>query len=261
MAWLAVLVLSAALADLLPLAAPDAQNVSGMLQPPGSADHPLGTDGLGRDLLSRIVYGSRISLMVALVAVAIGSVVGGLLGLCVGYLRGRLDSMVMGGVDVVLAFPGLVLLLTITAWVGSSLTSIGVSIGLLAIPIYTRVARAATMSVASREFVLAAEAMGAKRSRVLFRELLPNVLLPVSSYALISVGVVIVLEGALSFLGLGIDSPTATWGGIMNEGRRHLTVAPHVSGMPSVMMFLTVVSLNLVGDRVRARFDVRGGNL
>jgi peptide/nickel transport system permease protein len=260
--WIFVVIAGAVLAAFLPLPAPNATNVSAMLQPPfESMDHPLGTDGLGRDLLSRVVFGARVSLIVAFVAVAIGSTVGGVVGLLVGYFRGKADTLVMGFVDVMLAFPGLVLLLTVIAFVGRTLTTISVTIGLLSIPIYTRVSRANTMAVASREFVLAAKAMGARTSRVLFREIAPNVALPLSAYALVTVGVIIVLEGALSFLGLSIDQPTPTWGGIINEGRRHLAVAPHISGVPSVVMFLTVISLNLVGDKLRTRFDVKGTNL
>ena len=260
--WMLLVVAGALLADLLPLAPPAETSPLTMLQPPFVAgDHLLGSDGLGRDLLSRVIYGARVSLIVALVAVAIGATLGGVIGLLVGYFRGKADTLVMGFVDVMLAFPGLVLLLTVIAFVGRSLTSISVTIGLLSIPIYTRVARANTMAVASREFVTAAKAMGAKTSRVLFREIAPNVVLPLSAYALVTVGVVIVLEGALSFLGLSINQPTPTWGGIINEGRRHLAAAPHVSGVPSVVMFLTVISLNLVGDKLRSRFDVKGGNL
>lgn len=261
-AWLGLIVFGAIFADVLPLAPPNETNVPMNLTPPlQEPAHLLGTDGLGRDLLSRVVYGARVSLIVAFVAVAIGGSVGGVIGLLVGYFRGRADTAVMGFVDVMLAFPGLVLLLTVIAFVGRSLTSISMTIGLLSIPIYTRVSRANTMAVASREFVMAAKAMGARTSRILFREVAPNVILPLSAYALLAVGAIIVLEGALSFLGLSIDQPTATWGGIMNEGRRHLTVAPFVSGVPSVVMFLTVISLNLVGDRFRAIFDVKGTNL
>jgi peptide/nickel transport system permease protein len=260
--WLALILLGAIFAAFLPMPAPNATNVANNLQPPfESIEHLLGTDGLGRDLLSRVLFGARVSLIVAFVAVAIGSTVGGVIGLLVGYFRGKADTLVMGFVDVMLAFPGLVLLLTVIAFVGRSLTTISVTIGLLSIPIYTRVSRANTMAVASREFVLAAKAMGAKTSRILFREVAPNVILPLSAYALVTVGVIIVLEGALSFLGLSIDQPTPTWGGIINEGRRHLAVAPHISGVPSVVMFLTVISLNLVGDKLRTRFDVKGTNL
>jgi peptide/nickel transport system permease protein len=260
--WLMLVVAGALLADVLPLHPPAQTDVLNNLRPPfESLSNPLGTDGLGRDLLSRIVYGSRVSLIVAFVAVGIGSILGGTIGLMVGYFRGKADTLVMGFVDVMLAFPGLVLLLTVIAFVGRSLTTISLTIGLLSIPIYTRVSRANTMAVASREFVTASKAMGAKTSRVLFREIAPNVILPLSAYALVTVGVVIVLEGALSFLGLSIDQPTPTWGGIINEGRRHLAVAPHISGAPSVVMFLTVISLNLVGDKLRQRFDVKGTNL
>jgi peptide/nickel transport system permease protein len=260
--WVGLVILGALVADFIPMPFPNETNVMESQLPPfQSLEHPLGTDGLGRDLLSRVIYGSRVSLIVAFVAVAIGSTLGGTIGLLVGYFRGRSDTLVMGFVDVMLAFPGLVLLLTVIAFVGRSLTTISLTIGLLSIPIYTRVSRANTMGVASREFVTAAKAMGAKTSRVLFREIAPNVILPLSAYALVTVGVIIVLEGALSFLGLSIDQPTPTWGGIINEGRRHLAAAPHISGVPSVVMFLTVISLNLVGDKLRQRFDVKGTNL
>jgi peptide/nickel transport system permease protein len=260
--WLGLVLFGAIFASFLPIPAPNATNVAQNLQPPfEGVEHLLGTDGLGRDLLSRVAFGARVSLIVAFVAVGIGSTVGGVIGLLVGYFRGKSDTLVMGFVDVMLAFPGLVLLLTVIAFVGRSLTTISVTIGLLSIPIYTRVSRANTMAIASREFVLAAKAMGARTSRILFREVAPNVILPLSAYALVTVGVIIVLEGALSFLGLSIDQPTPTWGGIINEGRRHLAVAPHISGVPSVVMFLTVISLNLVGDKLRQRFDVKGTNL
>ncbi len=260
--WLVLVVAGAVLAGILPLHPPAGTDVLNNLRPPlESMSNPLGTDGLGRDLLSRVVYGSRVSLIVAFVAVAIGSTIGGTIGLLVGYFRGKADTLVMGFVDVMLAFPGLVLLLTVIAFVGRSLTTISLTIGLLSIPIYTRVSRANTMAVASREFVTASKAMGARTSRVLFREIAPNVILPLSAYALVTVGVIIVLEGALSFLGLSIDQPTPTWGGIINEGRRHLAAAPHVSAVPSMVMFLTVISLNLVGDKLRQRFDVKGTNL
>ena len=260
--WVGLVIAGALLADFLPLPPPAQTDIANNLLPPlQSLEHPLGTDGLGRDLLSRAIFGSRVSLIVAFVAVAIGSTLGGTIGLLVGYFRGKSDTLVMGFVDVMLAFPGLVLLLTVIAFVGRSLTTISLTIGLLSIPIYTRVSRANTMGVASREFVMAAKAMGAKTSRVLFREIAPNVILPLSAYALVTVGVIIVLEGALSFLGLSIDQPTPTWGGIINEGRRHLAVAPHVSAVPSIVMFLTVISLNLVGDKLRQRFDVKGTNL
>jgi peptide/nickel transport system permease protein len=260
-AWLGLVVVTAVLADFLPVPDPRTTDIPNMLAPPLEGHGLLGTDGLGRDLLSRTIYGSRVSLLVALGAVSIGMLGGGLIGLLVGYFRGKLDTVVMGGVDVILAFPGLVLLLTVITWVGRSLNVIAIAIGLLAIPIYTRVSRANTLAVASREFVTAAKAMGATTGRVLGRELLPNVVPPLLAYALISIGIVIVLEGSLSFLGLSVEQPTPSWGGIINEGRRHLARAPHVSGVPSVVMFLTVLSLNIVGDKLRARFDVRGGNL
>lgn len=260
--WITLVVAGAVLADFLPLHPPNATNIPTMLQTPlETLQHPLGTDGLGRDLLSRVIFGSRVSLIVAAVAVVIGFSVGGLIGLLVGYFRGKGDTIIMGLVDVALAFPALVLLLTVIAVVGRSLTTIAATVGILAIPIYTRVARANTMAVASREFVTAAKAMGAKTTRVLFREVAPNVALPLSAYALVTVGVIIVVEGALAFLGLSVEMPTPTWGAIINEGRRHLASAPHVSAVPSVVMFLTVISVNLVGDRLRQRFDVKGTNL
>jgi peptide/nickel transport system permease protein len=164
-------------------------------------------------------------------------------------------------VNVILAFPGLVLLLVLLAYVGQSLTVISLVVGFLSIPVYTRVARANTLAVAQREFVLAAHTLGASRVRQLFREIAPNVVLPVAAFGLVAMGVVIVLEGSLAFLGLSVEAPTATWGGMIAEGKRHLSEAPHVALIPSATMFLTVLSLNFVGDSLRRRFDVRESNL
>lgn len=259
-AWLATVVVCAVFANVLPVADPIKPHVIDKLSMP-TWSHPLGTDGLGRDSLSRLVHGARVSLVVSLTAVSVGMIVGGTLGMMAGFFRGWFETVLMAVINVILAFPGLVLLLVLLAYVGQSLGVISLVIGFLSIPVYTRVARANTLAVAQREFVMAAHTMGASRRRLLFREIAPNVVLPVAAFGLVAMGVVIVLEGALAFLGLSVEAPTATWGGMIAEGKRHLSDAPQVALIPSAAMFLTVLSLNFVGDALRRRFDVREANL
>lgn len=258
--WLSIVVFCALFATVLPVADPIIPDVSSSLEG-FSPEHPLGADGLGRDQLSRLVHGARVSLTVSLTAVLIGTLVGGTLGTTVGFLRGRLETVVMAGVDVVLAFPGLVLLLVLLAYVGRSLTTISVVVGLLSIPIYTRVARANTLAIAQREFVHAAEVMGARKRRILFREIIPNAALPVAAFALVAMGIVIVLEGGLAFLGLSVEQPQPTWGGMISDAKRHMSDAPHTALVPSAAMFLTVLSLNFVGDTLRRGLEHREANL
>jgi peptide/nickel transport system permease protein len=172
-AWLAIVVLCALFATWLPVPDPNAPNVIDKLSMP-SWDHPLGTDGLGRETLSRLVHGARVSLVVSLTAVSVGMVVGGLLGMVAGFFRGWFEAALMAVVNVILAFPGLVLLLVLLAYVGQSLGVISLTIGFLSIPVYTRVARANTLAIAQREFVMAAHTMGASRARLLFREIAPT---------------------------------------------------------------------------------------
>jgi peptide/nickel transport system permease protein len=258
--WLALVLICAVFADLLPVKDPLVPDVLNKLAYPGP-DHWLGTDGLGRDTLSRLVHGARVSVTISVTAVAIGMVVGGFLGIIAGFFRGRTETILMTIINIILAFPALVLLLVLLAFVGRSLVVISLIVGFLSIPIYTRVARATTLAVAEREFVRASRTMGAKNSRVLAREILPNVVLPVAAFGLVAMGVVIVLEGTLAFLGLSVQQPAPTWGGMIFDGKRYLSEAPHVVLIPSIAMFLTVLSLNLVGDSLRTRFDVRGSNL
>lgn len=258
--WLAVVVVCAVFAGVLPVPDPIAPDVIHKLEGPSTA-HLLGTDGLGRDTLSRLVHGARISLVVSLSAVTIGMLVGGTLGMLAGFTRGWFESALMAVLNVILAFPGLVLLLVLLAYVGQSLSVISLVIGFLSIPVYARVARANTLAIAQREFVLAAHTMGASRTRQLVREIAPNVVLPVAAFGLVAMGVIIVLEGSLAFLGLSVEVPTPTWGGMIAEGKRHLDGAWWVALIPSTAMFLTVLSLNFVGDTLRRRFDVRDANL
>lgn len=255
-AWLGLVLFCAVFAGWLPVRDPLRPEFGRMLETP-SGEHLLGTDGVGRDIFARIVHGARVSVVVSLSAVTIGMLVGGTLGMTVGFFRGRFERVVMALVDVILAFPGLVLLLALVAFVGQNLTAIALVIGFLSIPVYTRVARANTLSVANREFILAARAMGATKRRLLISEVLPNVVLPVLAYGLVAMGVIIILEGSLAFLGLSVQPPTATWGGMIAEGKRHLRTGPHVAMIPAFVMFLTVLALNFAGDRLRSRFDVR----
>lgn len=259
-AWLVLIAICAIFANVLPVRDPLEPVIANRLNLPFS-ENWLGSDGLGRDMLARLVHGSRVSVVIALSAVSIGMLIGGTLGMVVGFFRGTLERVVMAGVDVILAFPGLLLLLALVFFVGQSLFTIAAVIGLLSIPAYTRIARANTLAVAQREFVLAARAMGARSSRILFREIMPNVILPVMAFGLVAMGVIIVIEGALAFLGLSVEPPQPTWGGMISEGKRHLSATVHVALVPSIVMFLTVLSLNFVGDQLRSRLDVREANL
>jgi peptide/nickel transport system permease protein len=256
LAWISLIVLAATLADVLPLPSPTDMDMLERRAPP-SAAHWLGTDRLGRDMLARLIHGARISLTVAILAPLIGLIIGGALGILAGYFRGPLETVVVGGVDVLLAFPPLVLALAITAYLGQTLANLTYVIGILSIPAFTRVARAATLSLAKREFILAARAMGATELRILVRELLPNVILPLMAFFLLAVAVTIVVEGALSFLGLGVPPPAPSWGGMIGEGRESLEVAPRIAFLPALFMFVTVLSFNVVGDTLRVLTDPR----
>lgn len=258
--WMILMFALAALAPLLPLPSPTDMD---MLErrAPISAEHWLGTDGLGRDELSRLIYGARISLVVGLCAPVIGLVFGGALGMLAGYFRGRFESGVVGTMDVLLAFPPLVLALAVTAYLGQSIFNLSCILGVLGIPAFMRVARAATLTLSRREFVIAAQALGATHTRILLRELLPNVILPLFAFFLLGVAVTIVVEGSLSFLGLGVPPPISSWGSMIGEGRESLDVAPRLAFLPAGAMFLTVLSFNLVGDALRALTDPRQGAL
>jgi peptide/nickel transport system permease protein len=228
---------------------------------PPSLAHWLGTDSLGRDELARLIHGARISLTVGLCGPMIGIVIGGGLGILAGYFRGRFESLVVGAMDVLLAFPPLVFALAVTAYLGQSLFYLTCILGVLGIPAFMRVARAATLSLAEREFVIAARALGASHARILLHELLPNVFLPLLAFFLLGVAVTIVVEGALSFLGLGVPPPVPSWGSMIGEGRESLEIAPRLAFMPALAMFLTVLSFNLIGDTLRALTDPRQGAL
>jgi peptide/nickel transport system permease protein len=260
MVWIILVFAAAAFVDLLPLPSPTDMD---MLErrAPASLAHWLGTDGLGRDELARLIHGARISLTVGLCAPVIGISIGGALGILAGYFRGRFETIVVGSMDVLLAFPPLILALAVTAYLGQSLVNLTCILGVLGIPAFMRVARAATLTLARREFVIAAQALGATHARILLRELLPNVLLPLLAFFLLGVAVIIVAEGALSFLGLGVPPPISSWGSMIGEGRESLEVAPRLAFLPAIAMFLTVLSFNLVGDTLRALTDPRQGAL
>lgn len=261
LAWLALVVVVALTASWLPLRDPDKQDLVNRLAPPLSDGHLLGTDGLGRDILARLAFGARVSLIISLSAVSIGMLLGGTIGLAVGYFRGWFEGVVSWVLNVILAFPGLVLLLGLVAFVGQSLMAITLVVGFLSVPIYARVARATTLAASQRDYVLAARALGASDRRIMFREILPNVVLPVAAFGLVALGVVIVLEGSLAFLGLSVQAPNPTWGSMIAEGRQHLSTTTHLAFIPSLVMFLTVLAVNFVGDVLRSRFDVRESRL
>jgi peptide/nickel transport system permease protein len=254
--WLAGLAIAAIAAGVLPLSDPVETDIGNRLIAP-SARFWLGTDQLGRDLLARVIYGARVSLTVAFGTVVIGAVFGMLLGLPAGYFRGRTEAALIGAADIGLAFPPIILILMVVAYAGASLINLIVVLGILSIPIYMRIARAVTLTFTQREFVLAARALGASHLRVMWRELLPNVALPITVVAMIGMSRVIVIEGILSFLGLSVAPPTPTWGNMIALGVSELAFHPHISFVPSAVMVITIFAFNSIGNALRHATDLR----
>lgn len=250
--WIAFVIALALAADLLPLQDPLRLNSGAGRQGP-TAEHWLGADQLGRDQLSRLVHGARVSLLVGFGATVISGVIGVTLGLVAGYYRRATETAVMGGIDLLLAFPALILAIALTSLLGASVRNVIIAIAILALPAFTRVARAQTLSFAQRDFVKAARSVGASNLRILVREIAPNILPTMVSYALVIAALAIVVEGALSFLGLSVSAEIPTWGGMIDAGRGDLDRAAHISLAPAAAMFLTVLAFNSVGDKLARR--------
>lgn len=240
-------------------ASPLKQNYSAIAAAP-SADYLLGTDHLGRDLLSRVIHGARVSFSVAFTSPFIGMSIGLILGMSAGYFGSWLDSAVGVLIDSILAFPNIVLAIAVLFFAGANLPNMIAVIAFYTIPNFTRIARANTLLYTEREFVIAARAQGASHLRILLRELLPNVFIPVAAFSLLIMSYTIVLEGTLSFLGVGLPPPTPTWGRMIAEGLDELAENPQIAFLPSAFMFLTILSLNMMGDRLRQLTDIKSGN-
>jgi peptide/nickel transport system permease protein len=258
--WLAVLTFCAVFAAWLPFVQ-EPNRITPQFRQPPSAEHWFGTDSIGRDLFARTVYGARVSLAIAGASIFFGLLFGGIFGLITGYFRGRLDSVMSVVIDIMLAFPALILLLVITSFLGRSALYVVLALTVLSIPPLTRIVRATTMVFSQREFVLAARSLGAKNGRVLVKEILPNVVPSMLSFALTGLAVLIIAEGALAFLGQSVPPPQPTWGLIINEGREFLEVAWWISLIPAAVLFLTVLSFNLIGDVLAKRFEIRESSL
>jgi peptide/nickel transport system permease protein len=259
-AWTTLVVLLAATANLLPLHNPIESDFTAISNWP-NVDTWFGTDQLGRDIFARAVFGARVSLIVGVLAPALGLCVGIFLGMAAGYFRSYVESLIVAAMDAILAFPGILVALAVTAYVGANTAILIFLLGFLTIPAFMRVARANTLVYAQREFVLAARAMGATHWRVLVLEILPNVIIPMLIYALLVVSRIIVVEGVLSFLGLSVPPPQPTWGNMIADGQPDLANLPYISFIPSALMFITVLSINLIGERLRGFTDFRGSAL
>jgi peptide/nickel transport system permease protein len=256
----AVVVLGALFAPVLAPDDPEQMNMPLRLDGP-SLRHPMGTDQFGRDLYTRILYGARISLSVALTAVALSVVIGVGVGLVSGYYGGLLDLLAQRLVDIFLAFPVLLLAIALVAALGPSPRNVVLALGLVGWTAYTRLVRVDVMALKNREFVQAARVSGASDARVILRHILPNVLSPVLVLATLGVGFAIVAESGLSFLGLGVQPPKPSWGWTVAFGTRFLRTAPHLSTFPGIAIMVTVLGFNLLGDGLRDVLDPRSRRL
>jgi peptide/nickel transport system permease protein len=254
--WVGLNIFGAIFANVLPLQNPLNESFNAINSGP-SLHHLFGTDDLGRDIFSRVVYGSRVSITVGIGAILIGYGIGAPLGMLAAYRRGRFDAILTSVMYLLLAFPAIIATIAVLSfWTPRSLFKIIVVIGVASIPLVYRVIRTATLNVATKDYVIAAKVQGATDRRILMKELLPNIFPIALSFFLIGVATIIVLEGALAFLGLSVNPPTPSWGNMINEARTVLSQNIWLALFPSLALCLFLIGLNFIGDRIRAHFDV-----
>jgi peptide/nickel transport system permease protein len=256
-AGLLAAVLAAVLAPWLPLLDPDAVDTVRRLQPPLTPGHPLGTDEFGRDLLARLVWGARVSLLAGVVTAAAAMVLGVVLGVLGGFYSGWVETVVMRLTDILMAFPYVLLAIALVAGLGPGLRNAMIAIAIVGFPFYTRLVRGVVLSLREREFVEAARALGAGDAVILGRHVLPHLVSPVIVAFSLDVGAKILVTAGLSFLGLGTQPPTADWGSMLATGRQFVILSPHVALLPGLAIFLIVLALNMVGDALRDALDPR----
>ena len=259
----AVVIIAAVAAPWLSPLDPNRQDLRARLQPP-SAGHPLGTDAFGRDQLSRLLHGAQVSLLVGTVAVGVAALLGGTVGLVAGYRGGGADAVLMRLIDVLMAFPTLLLAIAMLAMLGERLgplLNLSLAVGVSSTPHFARLMRAQVLYVREFTFVEAARALGGGEARVMVRHILRNSVSPLLVFGTLRIATVILTEASLSFLGLGVPAPTATWGGMIAEGTRYLQRAPWLAIAPGAAIMLTVLSFNLLGDGLRDALDPRLGSV
>jgi len=259
--WLSVIIFCASFASLLPFQDPLKTNLSNTFKPIFAIGHLLGTDPVGRDMLSRLIYGAQVSLIIAFTAPVLSLLFGVTLGICAGYFRGKVDATIGILVDSILAFPNIIAIIAILYFLGPTLLNMILVLGFFGMVADLRVARANTILYSEREFVLTARALGASNIRIMVKELLPNVIIPVLALAVIGMSRVIVIEGILSFLGVGLPPPEPTWGKMISEGYVEMASSPHITFLPAAAMFFTILSFNLIGDRLRTLTNARTGQI
>ena len=252
------MLLASSLAAPLLMGDPDAVDFAAVLQSPSPA-HPLGTDQLGRDLLTRVIYGGRISFLIGALAVLLALAAGIPVGVISGYAGGTVDLLVQRGVDLLLAFPGFLLALTLIAVLGVGVTNVVVSVAVAAIPVYVRLVRGATLVIREQTYIEAARALGAGDRAIILRHVLPNCLTPVIVQSTLQLGAAILTAAGLGFLGLGVRPPTPEWGTMLGEGQTYLLSYWFIATFPGLAIFLVVMAFNLVGDGLRDALDPRAG--
>lgn len=233
---------------------PNAPNVMNKLQPP-SADHWFGTDHQGRDIFSRIIHGMSLTLFVGFASVFLGSTVGVLIGLLSGYYGGRIDSIIMRIMDVLLAFPGILLALAIVSVLGGSLTNVIIAVAIFSIPVFARIVRASTMEIKKVEYIDAIKALGASDFTIITKHILPNIMSPIIVQATLNIATAILSASGLSFLGMGAQPPTPEWGAMLSDGRNYMYDAPHVGLFPGLAIIIVVLAFNVMGDGLRDALD------
>jgi peptide/nickel transport system permease protein len=256
-AALGLILLAAVFAERLAPYGPNEQDILKRLQPPGIPGHVLGTDEVGRDILSRLIHGARISLLIGVIAVGVSCPLGVLVGLVAGYAGRRTDDVLMHVTDIQLAIPTILLAIAVVAVLGPGLPNVIITLSVTGWTLYARLVRGETMTVKTRDFVQAARANGAGDARIMARHVLPNVISPVIVVAVFAVANMIVLEATLSFLGLGVEPSVVTWGRMLNGGRLYLNTAWWLTAFPGFAIFVTVLAVNLLGDHLRDWLDPR----